>query len=220
MRQAFLWFLIFLAGCALPRPTSWRPNPASWTGAQGEVRYEVISPKGRLTGRGRFLASPDFFYLEALSPFGFALAQGLIYGVEARLVVFSQRSFYRLRLEGGKPLSCCWGSLFLGRFPGVWLKGALVLEEKKGYLLRKDLGGLFLTAFFDRKGKLLSLRVGRERTLLFLRYPKEGQVELEIPPLRSKVRLYLAEVKERGPLPPPEVGKPYGFQEYFYRLEF
>ena len=94
-----------------------------------------------------------------------------------------------------------------------------MLEKKRGYLLKKDLGGLFLAAFFDRAGKLLSLKISRERTLLSLRYPEEGQVEIELPPLRSRVRLYFFRLKEKELLAPPEVKKPSGFKEYFYLLK-
>ncbi len=220
MRQAFLFFLVFLAGCALPRPTSWRPKPSFLVGAQGSLAYEIQSPKGNLEGKAYFLAGPAFFYFEVLNPFGLAEAQGILEGKEAKLLLFGSRQLIRFRLGEIGGLSCCWGSLILGRFPRSFLQDALVLEQKRGYTLRKDFSSLYVLAFFNREGQLLEVKIKGEKTNLKITYHPTGKItEIYLPSLRTRVRLKFLALKERPLLKAPLIEKPIGFKEVIYKLE-
>ncbi len=213
--------LLVIAGCALPRPTSWKPEPFIWTGAQGELAYEVKSPRGTLTGRAFFVAQPSFFYLEVPNPFGLAEAQGLVAGQEARLLVFSQRTLFRLTWEEGQDLACCWGAIVLGHLPPSWLEGALVFASHDGYLLRRDLSSLYVKAFFDKEGNLLRLTVKGEKTYFDIRYTTTHGIrltEIKIPPLKTLLRLKFLRIRERAPTSLPALEVPPGFREKVFNL--
>ncbi len=145
----------------------------------------------------------------------------MVAGQEARLLVFSQRTLFRLTWEEGQDLACCWGAIILGYLPPSWLEGALVFSYREGYLLRRDLSSLYVKAFFDKEGNLLKLTVKGEKTYFDIQYTTANGVrltEIKIPPLKTLLRLKFLRIRERAPVSLPTLEVPPGFRKKVFNL--
>ncbi len=221
MRKILLFFFLIAAGCALPRSTQWRPVPKPFLGAEGRVFFKVLTPRGNFQGESFFIAQEEFFYLEALSPFGLSLFQGILEKERAQLVVFPTKKAYFVKIYLPKEITNYWGGLFLGYFPSSLLEGALFLEDKKGYHLKKESGPFRILVDFDREGRLEKIIVKKERTLLRLNYEGLQKVSWEVPPFHTKgIFLFIKLDPLQNHFQKPALIIPKGFERVFWELKW
>ncbi|NPA48631.1 MAG: hypothetical protein GXO20_01495 [Thermodesulfobacteria bacterium] len=220
MRQTFLLLFLIIAGCALPHPTKWQPSLSPFSGAKGRLFFEVSTPRGKFEGESFFVAGRSFFYLEGLSPFGFALFQGLLEDQEAQLVLFPKREAYLLRFHLPEEVAGAWGELLLGRLPASFLQEALLFETKNFYLLKKEAGAFRILAKFSKEGVLKEVTVKKERTLLRLSYRGSKEVLWEVPPVRSRGRLVFETVNFVEDPRKPTLVIPRGFKRFSWELKW
>jgi len=218
VRYPVLLFLILVVSCSLPRPTSWQPERVSFIAREGMVSFRVSYPGGNFGGEGFFIAGKSFFYLEGLSPFGSTLFQGMLEDNRALLVSFLERRAYLLSLPFPGEISSYWGTILMGYLPPPWLEGALILENPKGYLLKKEIPPFRVMVSFDRAGNLKALTIKEDRTLWRLFFAP-GKTRFEIPPLRVRGEMSFHTTKELFSPAKPKIVIPEGFSRLSWEIQ-
>ncbi|QJA06596.1 DUF3261 domain-containing protein [Thermosulfurimonas marina] len=186
-KGAFLLVFLILFSCA--RPRIGLPPPPEAESFAALVRFRLVAPKRRLSGKAVVLIHPGELYVEAFSPFGGALFR---FWFEKGRVVWEESPggpVQAVELQPFPPaLVEVLPYLVLGRWPP---ERSSRLGE--GYHLKPDGQGWRLTYF--------------QRTLLRVQVRKPRGIFLEISPLRMKVSLHFQEITPRPPKipPPPEV---------------